>query len=254
MQAYLARYYDAYFVGVPGDVAYYVAAARRAGSPVLELGCGTGRVLLPMARAGLSVVGLDLSADLLARAEAARCRLPAAARRRVDLVQGDMREFQLAARFPLAIIAYRSFQHLLTPIDQVQALACIRDHLTPGGCLALNVFDPVLEIARDGVHGPVRKDTDFLDPATGRLVTVYYQRQYLLDDQIMEQELVFEESDADGLTLSRTTTRLQLRYTGRFEMAYLLERAGFAVESLQGDFSGSPYAGHGEQVWVARRD
>jgi SAM-dependent methyltransferase len=253
VQAYLARYYDAYFVGVPGDVGFYVDEARRAGSPVLELGCGTGRVLLPMARAGVRVVGLDCSGELLDRTRRLQAGLSPAVRRRIELVQADMREFRLGRRFRLAVIPYRSFQHLLTPVDQAQALECVRDHLRPRGLLAFNVYDPLLDMVADGLRGPVRQDTDFVDPESGHLVTVYYHRQYQPDDQLLEQELVFEETDQGGGSVGRVATRLTLRYTGRQEMAYLLERTGFAVEALYGDFQGGPYPGYGEQIWVARR-
>jgi SAM-dependent methyltransferase len=253
MDPYNARFYDRYFVGVEGDAEFYVKAARQAGAPVLELGCGTGRILLPIARAGIRVVGLELADPLLAVARRKLAALGPRVRQRVALVQGDMVSFSLDQRFRLAIIPYRTFQHLLTPVDQKQALDCIYDHLEDGGTLVFNIFDPLSDMVEQGFSGTLRKDTDFVDPDTGRRVTVWYCRQYDPQDQLLEQELIFEEVDQDERVVDRTCGRLVLRYAARYEMEYLLERCGFAVEALYGDFQGNPYPGYGEQVWVARK-
>jgi len=249
-----ARFYDLYFTGVEGDVAFYVEEARRAGSPVLELGCGTGRIALPVARAGIRVVGLDRSAPLLALAgQKVAAALPEV-RASVELVQGDMREFSLAERFPLVLVPYRAFQHLLTPVDQEQALGCIYEHLEEGGRLVLDLFDPLQDMAVSGWgRGGLKKDTDFIEPQTGNQVVVWYTRHYDPQLQLMEQDLVFEEVDQEGRVVSQNHGRLTLRYTFRYEMHYLLELSGFEVEALYGDFNGGPFLGHGEQVWVARR-
>jgi ubiquinone/menaquinone biosynthesis C-methylase UbiE len=126
-----------------GDVPFYLELAREAaalGQPVLELGCGTGRVTIPIAQAGVEVVGLDNAPAMLNVAR----RKAAAAALDVRWVQGDMRSFALDQRFGLVIIPFRSFLHLLTEADQLNCLACIRKHLLPGGRLALNFFAPKL--------------------------------------------------------------------------------------------------------------
>jgi SAM-dependent methyltransferase len=104
-----AVYYDCLATGVEGDVAFYVGEARSAGSPVLELGCGTGRILIPTAEAGVEVVGLDASPDMLAIARNKLERLPAHVHKRVQLREGDMRDFALHSRFLLVTIPYRTF-------------------------------------------------------------------------------------------------------------------------------------------------
>lgn len=253
MDAYHARFYDRYFVGVEGDVEFYVDEAREAESPVLEIGCGTGRILLPVARSGASVVGLEPAAPLLAVTREKLSHLPAEVRQRVELVQGDMRDFNLERRLRLVIIPYRTFQHLLSPVDQEQALACIRDHLEEDGRLVFNTFEPLREMIEEGFRGGLRKDTDFVDAETGHQVVVWYSRQFDPEVQVFEQELIFEEVDGSGHSLGRTFGRLALRYASRYEMQYLLELCGFEVEALYGDFQGTPYPGYGEQVWVARK-
>jgi len=253
MSAYNARFYDAYFTGLDGEAEFYVDEALDAGGPVLELGCGTGRILLPVARAGIEVMGVDISAGLL---QVLRGKLAAgdpAVHRRVELLEADMSEMDLGRHFTAVFIPYRTFQHLLDPFDQQRALRCIGEHLEDGGRLVFNTFDPLAEFARDGFNAPLRRDLDFIDTQTGHRVSVYYSRQADPEVQILEQELVFEEFSLDGQSLGRQVSLLQLRWTPQGEMRYLLEHCGFSIEALYGDFSGSPYPGFGEQVWVASR-
>src|ERR1700682_3844608 len=99
-----AVYYDHVAPGVDGDVAFYVAEARSDGSPILELGCGTGRIVIPMAEAGLEVVGLDASHDMLGVARNKHVALPSHVQGRVQLVDGDMRYFTTDRRFALVTI------------------------------------------------------------------------------------------------------------------------------------------------------
>src|SRR5512141_2383938 len=127
-----------------GDVDFYRSLARETGGPVLELGCGTGRVLLPIAREGIACVGLDPSEPML---EDFRRKGPPD---NLRLVTGSMQYFDLGPdRFALIFSAFRAFQHLLTVEDQLACLAAVRRHLAPGGLFAFDVFAPKLErIAR----------------------------------------------------------------------------------------------------------
>lgn len=251
-----ALFYDSYSTGVPGDVEFYVEEARRAGSSVLELGCGTGRILIPIAEAGVEVVGLDRAPSMLAVAREKVAKLSPDTRRRIQLVGGDMRDFDLGREFTLAIIPYRAFLHLLTVEDQLRALACIREHLGDAGRLALNVFDPRLEtiVAHRGPLGSALKlDSEFIHPETGRRVLVWDTRGYQAEDQVLRQYFVFEELDADGKVVEKRFNPLVLRYVFRYEMQHLLERSGFVIETLYGDFARGPFRSGGEQVWIARR-
>jgi SAM-dependent methyltransferase len=137
-----AAFYDDFATGVAGDVAFYVARAREAGSPVLELGCGTGRILFAVGEAGVEIVGLDRSPHMLAVARRKLATVPPDVRRRVHLFPGDMCDFTLGRRFTLVLIPYRAFLHNLEPADQLRTLACAREHLAIDGRLVFNVFDP----------------------------------------------------------------------------------------------------------------
>ncbi len=248
-------FYDLFSTGLPGDVAFYVAQAQAAGSPVLELACGTGRVTIAIAEAGAQVVGLDLSPQMLARFEAKLPALPVEVRERITLVQGDMRSFDLGQRFPLVIIPYRAFLHNLTVDDQLAALQAIGRHLSPGGRLVLNVFDPNLRIIveRSSQIGQALTHAgEFTRPDNGHQVVVWESLHYDLAAQMVHVRWLYDELGDDGFVLSRAYTDLRLRWIYRHEMEHLLARCGFTVEALYGDFEGGPFVAGGEQVWVAR--
>ena len=254
MDAYRTRFCEQHFTGVEGDLGFYVEEARAVDGPVLELGCGSGRVLFAMAAAGIPAVGLETDEELLARARQRLSSADAETQRNVKLVAGDMRAFALGRSFGLIAIPYRTFQHLLTPVDQTQSLECIRSHLRQGGRLVFNIFDPLQDMARFGLDQALRRETDFIDPGTGHQIVVWYSRHYDPQVQLMEQELIYDEVDEQGQAVGRTYGRLTLRYSSRWEVQYLLERGGFVVEALYGDFGRRPFPGYGEQIWIARKE
>ena len=236
-------------MGLDGDVEFYVEEAGRCGGPVLELGCGSGRVALPTGASGIDIVGLDRSQELLALA-----RSKSAGRGdRTSFVRADMTSFSLRQRFNLVTIPYRTFQHLIAVADQVQTLRCIHDHLVDDGLLIFDTFDPHQDLVAEGWSSGMKKDTDFIHPTTGNRVVVWYDREYDPQLQLIEQELIFEELGRNGTSMSRSCRRLTLRFTARWEMEYLLERSGFCLEALYGDFQGGEFPGYGEQIWVARK-
>lgn len=251
-----ARYYDQYFTGLEGEVEFYRDLALEAGSPVLELGCGTGRTLLPLAAAGVTVTGVERSPQMLAQARARVASLSVEVRQRVHLAAGDMRALPpLAGPFRLATLPYRTFQHLLTVDDQVRALQQIRAQLAPGGRLALNQFDPAVDLARAlTTPAPAEPEVDVEFTATdGRRRRVRYRRGYDLAAQLLLQEHWYETLDGESV-VAVERGQLTLRYTNRYEMEHLLRGCGFRVLALSGDFQGGAYPGHGEQVWVAQKD
>lgn len=251
----VAQLYDFQY-GAPGDVEFYVAEAKKAGASVLDLGCGTGRMLVPLLQAGLEATGLDLSADMLAQARQKIARLPEDAQKRARVVKGDMRRFQLDRTFDAVVIPFRSFMHLASPDDHRSALATIRDHLAPGGLLALNVVEPILETLVAGTSrlgAAYVKGSEFVNPLTFRRVIVSHTQRASLERQTLDEWLVFEEIDDDGKVVAKTYAPRTFRWFNRWELQYLLELSGFRVEGLFGDFARGPWKPGGEQVWLARR-
>ena len=249
-----AIYYDYVATGVEGDVAFYVEEARSAGSPLLELGCGTGRILIPTAEAGVEVVGLDASPDMLAIARNKLEGLPPHVQSRVQFVESDMRRFALDRRFSLVTIPYRAFLHNLNVEDQLQTLRRVRGHLSENGRLILNVFDPnVRNLAAGKWSMPANRRRDFVHPRTGNRVTIKEEFTYDLERQMVEGAFLFDEIDTTiGQIVGTIRSPLTLRYIFRYEMEHLLTLAGLRIEALFGDFKRGPFLAGGEQIWVAR--
>jgi len=148
-----AKHYDAAYSVKQGlaDASFYADLAKRSGGPVLEIACGTGRVLLNIAREGIQIEGVDNSPAMLRVLEARLQREPPGVGDKVKLHQGDMRDFHLEKKYPLVIIPFRPMQHMFTVPDQVSALATAAAHLQEKGRLAFDVFFPKFETIPEGI-------------------------------------------------------------------------------------------------------
>lgn len=247
--------YDAQHETIPGgdDVSFFRGLAERAGGPVLELGCGTGRVATPLAEAGFEVVGLDRSAPMLAVAAERRRVLPVVVRRRLRFVEGDMTDFRLARRFALAFAAFRVFMALPDEQSQRSALFAIRRHLRPGGLLALDIFDPRLDLLTPEPQAQTER-REFRHPTTGNTVVASVLSR--VNDPVAQrftQRWRFAEESPDGTQVREEFEELTLRWTYRYEMRHLLELSGFEPIAEYSDYGGTPPAYGGEQIWLARR-
>ena len=252
-----AELYDIVYADYDEDIQFYVEEAKAAGGPCLELGCGSGRVLIPVAEAGVEVTGVDVSKPMLARARRKVAALDEAARARVRLEQGDMRSFSFEQRFALIYVPFRAFLHLAQVSDQIVALGNIFRHLEPGGRLALNFFDPSLEyiVAHSGPIGGALHTTgeSFVDPRSGNLLVEWATINYTTHLQRIDQYFVYDEIDARGRVVGRHYRSLQMRYIFRWEFEHLLARCGFELQALYGSFDRRPFMRSGDElIWVAR--
>jgi ubiquinone/menaquinone biosynthesis C-methylase UbiE len=248
--------YDILHVRQKADVPFYVEEAQRAGSPVLELGCGTGRATMAVAQAGIDVVGIDVSPAMLDRFRQSLTDLPPEASQRITLHLADMRDFELGAeRFTLVYCPFRAFLHLMTIEDQLTALHNVHRHLQPGGRFALNFFNPsATVIARSlaGDNAAPRRIQEFTHPDTGRQVVMYLTAEHDVAEQIIRNQFIEEELDSAGQMIRRTYKPLTLRWIYRYEFEHLLARCGFAVEALYGSFDRQPFARDlDELIWIA---
>jgi ubiquinone/menaquinone biosynthesis C-methylase UbiE len=250
------RAYDALHHQPPlpivGDVAFYLRLARDAAAPVLELACGTGRIAVALAESGIDITGIDVSDGMLAIARRKREALAEVSRARLRLLAGDMCELDLDGRFGLIIVAFRSFQHLLTIDLQRKALAAMRRHLAPEGRLALHLFDPRLDLLIEGMVALPK--VSGIDPATQRRYTAEVLRASFDHAAQVRRDLwQYREFSPAGELLEQATQEMALRWTYRWELHHLLTLGGFVVEAEYSDFAGSPPAYGKELVVLARR-
>lgn len=235
------------------DVPFLIEQAKEVGGPVLELASGTGRAAWPMGEAGFEVVGVDLNQSMIEAAEAKRSGYPTPVSDRVRFVQGNMTGFELDRRFRFAYITFHSFQALLTPENQQSCLRSIWRHLEPGGRLVLDIFDPCLAKC-DPDSGLPCDEHHTRNPVTGLDVHVKaIDRENDPVSQTFRMLWSFREVDAEGRIVREDYERLELRWTYRYEMRYLLERCGFEVLAEYSDFDRSPPAYAKKQVWVAQK-
>ena len=237
------------------DVDFFVAAAADSGGPVLEVGCGTGRILIPTARAGVPIVGLDRSPHMLAVCRERLAREPDSVRARVELVEADMRGFTLGHRFALATLPFRPFQHLLEVSEQLACLAAIHRHLLPNGRLVLDLFNPSLDhLANRQLGAEVGQEPEFTMPDGRRVIRRHRVVAHDRHQQINDVEILYYVRHPDGRE-ERLVHAFRMRYLFRFEAEHLLARAGFAVENLYADYARSPYGSSypGDLIFLARR-
>jgi len=227
----IARLYDPWSASVTEDVEFYVEEAVACGGPVVELACGTGRITVPVAKAGVPVIGVDGSAGMLEVAReyaAAEC-----VSELVDLRLGDLRKPPVKERVPLVLIPFRSLLHMTTETDRARALAAARSLLVPSGRLVFDVF------------APAKED---IDATNGR----WLERE----PGILER--ADWDEDARTLTLSvrraEEASTMHLAWLSATEWRSLLERGGFELEAQYGWFDRRPYSGQEDFVFVAKRD
>jgi SAM-dependent methyltransferase len=238
----LAAIYDAIYAGRDDIGFWHRMAGAGSGDPVLELGCGTGRVLVPLARTAVEITGLDLSAGMLERCRAKVAGQPREVRDRVQLVEADMTSFDLGRRFATIICPFAGFQQLLTVDQQLTCLGRCRAHLLPQGRLLLDLPNPDPAPAEYTRHALEEGEAaaQVVDWTDGRrirwwMTVIGYDRSL----QCTRCEVKYEIISADG-GKRRVTETISLRYTFRYELEHLLFRAGFRLLTVYGDYDCSP--------------
>jgi SAM-dependent methyltransferase len=240
-----AALYDHEYRRRRDDVRHYGRLAEEIGGPVLDLGCGTGRLLLPLLREGIEVVGVDASEPMLRRC---RERL-AQAGKHAQLHRGDFRRLALGRRFPLVVCAFNTFMHLYERTDVERFLAVVRKHLAPDGVFAFDVMHPDLKwLSRDPEKRWAR--TRFRHPTTGEPQVYSTSLTYDAALQIAFMRIFYEPA---GTRAGRGSRRRELvvhlahRYFYPRELEALLHYNGFVVERHDGDFAGTPLEPESDQ-------
>ena len=230
------RHYDRLFPNQESDLPFLLAQAQRAqqGDTMLELACGTGRIAIPLAKAGLKVTGIDLSVGML---DAAR-RKAAVESAPVTWLEADMRNFDLGATFSTIILAANALCHLLTIADFEACTACVRKHLAPGGQFIVDVFVPnCVILTRDPAGRFVMSEYD--DPDGKGRIVVTERNLYEADTQI--NRITTYHAWPTG---EQVVGELNMRMYFPQELDALLKYNGLPVGQKFGDYEGTPF-GHG---------
>jgi ubiquinone/menaquinone biosynthesis C-methylase UbiE len=226
-----------------GDRDWYRRKAKECGGPVLELGAGTGRITLGIAKDGVRIYALDADAAMLEALRRKVADQPREVQERVTVIDGDMRVFQLAERVALIIAPFRAFLHNVTEPDQLACLGRVREHLRPGGRFAFNVFHPSLEYMAQhasALAGVWRWAGTFPRAGGGCIVRSDVNRYDTVRQCVYSQHR-YEEYGSDG-TLRRTFLhRLELAYLYPPDIRRLLEQAGFKSVQIDGGFDARPF-------------
>lgn len=241
------HYYDWTSEGLEHDTSFYVELAKQSGGPVLELGCGTGRISLAIAREGIKVVGLDRELKMLEQAQRKAKAMGLSSM--IDWENQDIAHFQLQQKFPLIIIPYRSFQHLCTVSEQTSALHTIHEHLMDTGMLACNIFVPEISkiTAMDGLYS--YRGT-FPVPGSEEKVDVYDMVETDHFNQILQVVRYYERFSQIGISLERLRTQMKIRYIYPGEFTHLLSHTGFRIQARYGDFLQGSFHSHSQELII----
>ena len=214
---------------------FYVDLAMRATGPVLDIGCGTGRVMLPCLQAGVDIDGLDLFEPMLARLRQLADALGLSPR----LYRSDMSEFQLPRRYSLVMIPFNAFTHNLTQESQLRCLERCREHLLPAGMLVFDGAFPGLQWIAGEQDSRVLEG-ERIDPRTGRALRVFDTRSYDRVRQLQHSITEVEAVESDGTVQLLQRSEYDTRWVYKEEMALLLRHTGYARWVINGDFCGRP--------------
>lgn len=238
--------YDLVLADVPYGLEFYVAMAREAKGPVLDIACGTGRILLPCLQAGVDIEGLDLFEPMLNRLRAKAAALGLSP----QLHQGDMSDFSLPRRFELIMIPFNAFIHNMTQASQIRCLQLCREHLLPGGKLVFDTFFPSLEIVGAPQNTRVL-EAEMSHPATGLPLRMYDTRTFDRVAQVQHSLNELELLAADGSVQTVYRSQVSSRYVYKHEMELLLRVAGFARWEICGDFECRPLTRENDAMIVS---
>lgn len=246
--AAIAELYDLEHDAYTDDLDFYRQLAARTGGPILEIGCGTGRVAVPLARAGHRTIGLDRSAAMIDRARVRGADVAD----RLTWIVGDLREAAPVEPVRLAIAALNTWNHLTDLADQSAALDRVVAWLAPGGTIAIELSPPDLGLITQP-DDLVRLLWTGRGPVTGETIARFEARRTDETRQVQHVTLYYDRIDHAGVC-RRVLTQFDQRYTFPGEIAALFERAGLIGHNYVGSYDLEPYqAGSERLIAIAQR-
>jgi SAM-dependent methyltransferase len=245
-----AKFYDGAYAAKPDlvDLPFYLELAERIGGPVLEVACGTGRVLLPIARKGIEIHGVDNSRPMLEILKKHLADETREVRQRVTLHEGDMRDFRLGAQYPLVIIPFRPMQHMHTVEDQVSALTSAAAHLRAGGVLAFDVFYPKFDLITSKMGEEVLEFEWSPGPDSMEVVRRYFRKDSVDKiNQIFHFTFIYRTLRSGDL-VAEETEAFKLSYFTYPHLRALFRLAGLEPIAEYGSFAKTPLDNRAEQM------
>jgi SAM-dependent methyltransferase len=245
-----AKYYDSAYAAKQDlvDLPFYLDLAEKTGGPILEVACGTGRVLLPIARKGIEIHGVDNSRPMLNILEKHLAREPQEVRQKVKIHEGDLRDFRLDSLYPLVIIPFRPMQHMHTVADQVSALTTAAAHLNEGGILAFDVFYPKFDVIASKMGEEVLEFEWSPDPGSAELVRRYFRKESVDKiNQIFYFTFIYRTFRGGELVLEEKEA-FQLSYFTYLHLRALFLLTGLEPVAEYGSFAKTPLDNTAEQM------
>jgi SAM-dependent methyltransferase len=252
----MSRHYDAAYAAKADlvDLPFYLDLARRARGPVLEIGCGTGRVLLPIAREGVEIHGVDNSAPMLQVLKSRLVQETPEIRRKVHLHKGDMRRFRLNKKFPLVLAPFRPLQHMHTLGDQVRAFRTAAAHLSRTGTFAFDVFFPKFEKIQNGIGEEVQELEWTVEGEPNKTIRRFFRKESV--DKIHQTfrfTFIFRTYE-DAQLVREESEPFQMSYYTYPHLQALFQLAGLEIVNEYGSFSKTPLDNSAEQmIFLLRR-
>jgi SAM-dependent methyltransferase len=248
----IANVYDFSYEDFTEDIEFYDNVARAIDGPLLELGVGSGRVAIPLAKAGHDVTGIDNSPSMLAEA---RRRLKTAGKLKgsLELIEGDMTAFELERRYGMVFVAACTFQHLLTTEEQIDCVRCAVASLIPGGIFAMSIRSPASVTWEDADWAPMLMHWSRLDPETGDTVMKFCVEQPDPARMVRRLTYIYDRVKPDG-AVRRSVFDTELRYSTEAEIRLLLQHCGLRVTHVYGDYDLAPVGAGDNLVFVARAE
>src|SRR5947209_2401161 len=244
-----AKYYDAAYGARQNlaDLPFYLDLAKQMGGPVLDLACGTGRVLLPIARQGIAIHGVDGSAPMLAELQKKLKREPKDVRELVSTVQGDIRTFRSNRSYPLVMIPFRPMQHMYSVEDQIKALKTAAFHLEPDGVLAFDVFYPKYDRTFSGMDEEIL-DIEWTPEEPGIIMRRFFRKEAV--DKIAQTFTAsfIYRTYREGQMVKEETEPLKMSWYTYPHLRALFLLAGLEVKEEYGSFELTPLDNRAEQM------
>ncbi|MBZ0286497.1 MAG: class I SAM-dependent methyltransferase [Anaerolineae bacterium] len=245
--ATIARYYDAENADKTDDLNFYADVAEEYGGPILDVGCGTGRVVFHLAQAGYITHGIDSEYDMLERAKM-KLDVFGHVREKLTFYQGDVMTYDLDKKYKMVLLSYNALMHFHTQEEQLSLLHRLRECILPDGLLIIDLPNAGETFASQDSDS-ITLERTFIEPETGHMVM--QQSVSFLDraQQLMEVTWIYDELSEDGIVM-RTVAPIIFRYIFCPELTLLLKQNGFEVDEIYGDYDGGAFENGCERMIV----